>query len=330
MNQSVTSGRILTKEYDFRVMDNLDEFDTSYTWPRKEVINREKAFYVDPNKVPKEHNPFVLSDIGLSIVAKPTPQELYEYAHGISNVDLETYDDELTASERKNAFPMPLISGLLTTKSKGHSQLYGYWEISAMLPSARGAWPAFWLLPTHKTWPKGIAKLPEIDILEAVKDVVDGVYHGSLHTNESGVMVSSKGNEIVTNADLVGEYHRYGLSWEEDYIVWYFDGVEVLRRKTPGDMKQTPAHVLVNLAVGGWGGEPDLNDYPALFDIEWLRIYESIKPKADLPDENLPGDIVYWLKDGRYVTLSEINKVTEYMIQSSEDAVNRLNQNKAG
>lgn len=316
------TNRKLTKEYDFRTLRDLSEFNTSFVWPRKEIINRESQFYVDPGRVAKEHNPFKLDDSGLSIVCKETPKELVEYAHGINKVDLETYDDELTALERKRAFPLHLISGLLTTKSKGHSQLFGHWEMSAKLPKAAGAWPAFWLLPTHDSWPEGIAKLPEIDIMEAVKDVVNGVYHASLHTNESGVMVSSKDNEVVTNANLTDEYHIYGLSWQSDYIVWYFDGIEVKRRTTPGDMKSVPAHLLVNLAAGGWGGIPDLADYPASFDIEWIRVFEEYDAlKIEDPSIGaMPPDTVFVLDNGKPVTLSQINHVTEYMIQSSREA----------
>lgn|GEM_PF-5511543 len=322
--------RTLTKEYDFRTLRNLEEFTPNYIWPRKQVINKERAFYVDPDKVDVEQNPFTLSEVGLSIRAMITPPDLADYAMGIAGVNLLDYNDELNAEERKNAFPLPLISGVLTTRDSGHSQLFGFWEGSMKLPSARGAWPAFWLLPTHEKWPEGVAKLPEIDIMEAVKDVVDGVYHGSLHTNESGVMVSSEGNDVATNANLTGEYNRYGLSWEPDWIIWYFNGVEVIRRPTPADMQEVSAHILINLAVGGWGGEPVLEDYAAdsdiaTFDIEWIRVYQNAKTGTEQPvdtkpeDKSLRGDVVGQLDDGRLVTRADINLVTEWMRQSSRD-----------
>lgn len=303
MNQPSTldlSDRTITKLYDFTKMDNLDEFTTRYIWPREKIINDEKQWYVDPDSgMP---SPFILSDEGLSIQAIPTPDRWLSEAH-----------------------EQPYLSGLLTTRDNGHSQLFGYWEIEAKLPNARGAWPAFWLLPTFKQWPSGIAVLSEIDIMEAVGDAKDGIYHASYHSNETGSLVSS-GIGIPTDAELTSSYNRYGLSWEEDYLIWYCNGEEVRRAKTPEDMKTEPRHMLLNLAVGGWGGTVDPYDYPASFDIRYVAVYSTSKKKAEpLKDwgwiahgtHGVDGDAVFRLIDGRIVTERDINLVTEYLIQSA-------------
>lgn len=289
--------RTLAKDYDFRSMDDLDEFNTSYIWPRKEIINDEQQYYVDRGRFP-EYSPFTLNELGLQIRASLTPPEFQSQAMGIVKADMEEYGPDLTDAEREKAFELPYLSGLLTTHKK-FEQVGGLWEIRCMLPSSRGAWPAFWLLLIDGQWPAGIAKLPEIDIMEAVKGVIDGIYHGSMHTNESGIMVSSTGNEIVTGADLCNEFHTYAVEWDREYIVWLFDGVEVIRRKTPRDMKYTQAHLLVNLAVGGWGGEPEPEDYAddsekCVLCVEWIRVYEPINQYRELtPAEK--GVALEWL-----------------------------------
>ena len=46
-------------------------------------------------------------------------------------------------------------SSVVTTQHL-FSQLYGSFEIEAQMPSARGTWPAFWLLPVDRSWPPEI------------------------------------------------------------------------------------------------------------------------------------------------------------------------------
>ena len=286
---NASAGRQLTKEYDFRVMSDLSEFTDRYIWPRNQIINNESQFYTELDKYPQA----TLTRSGLSITAIKTPDDLIEYAQG-----------------------QPYLSALLTTRDNGPSQLHGYWEMSAKLPAAKGAWPAFWLLPTTEKWPPGVPILSEIDIMEGINSIASGIYHGTLHTNDSGVSVASTNNEIETGADLINEYHRYGLSWEPDYITWYFDDREVIRRKTPNDMQAEPRHFLINLAVGGWADQPDPDDYPASFEIEWVRIYESnyvAPPPPRLGD--YPGDVVHVLADGRAVTRPQIEAVAQMLLE---------------
>lgn len=317
---------LLTCDYDFRTMGMeqfLSTFDTQYIWPREQVINNEDQFYVDPLVHP-HYSPFELTASGLRITASPTPHALENYAMGVSDTGraliqarkeagmLQIVTDEI---REKHFTYKPLVSGLITSRSFGHSQRYGYWEASLKLPNAAGAWPAFWLLPTHHSWPEGVAKLPEIDIMEAVWDVIQAKYHTAVHSNvdgEGGKMNSST-NTASTGMDLVNEYHRYGVSKEPDFIVFFFDGKEVHRVPTPDD-HHDPVHILLNLATGGWGGDVDVGEYPAHFDIEWVRVYENAVPKQ----RKDKGDVVWILQDGTPVTKSILNVATRYLIEVGE------------
>ena len=293
----------LIKEYDFRTLKNLDEFTTKYMWEREKIINSEEQYYIDPDEYP-ENTPFALSENGLRITASLTP------------------DDKLAALKSQ-----PYLSGVLTTRDKGHSQLFGYWEASMKLPAARGAWPAFWLLPTTKEWgPHGVRS--ELDIMEGFKssDVIAGKYSANCHTWQTGDLVQLKAEQrdIETGVDLTADYHTYALRWDEDHIVWLFDGAEVLRITTPTDMLDEPRHVLLNLAVGGaesWREQPVADDYPAALDIEYVRIYElPEKEKKDTDtdtDTKLPGDHLLTMKDGTFYTKRDINRFAEFLIQSN-------------
>jgi len=59
-------------------------------------------------------------------------------------------------------------------------------------------------------------------------------------------------------------------------VVWYVDGVETARRRTPSDMNQ-PLYLVMNLAVGAsWAaiGQPDATTtFPLTFDIAYVDVY---------------------------------------------------------
>lgn len=96
---------------------------------------------------------------------------------------------------------------------------YGYFECEAKLPKGVGLWPAIWL-SDYKTWP------PEIDILEGYSND-RGKYKSKLETNihygvEVNKMSSGASKHILRNPDK--SYHKYGVSWTQNSIKFYYDG----------------------------------------------------------------------------------------------------------
>jgi hypothetical protein len=161
-------------------------------------------------------------------------------------------------------------SGLITTRHS-FSQQYGVFEMRARLPKGRGLWPAFWLLPPSGAWP------PEIDIMEVLGDDTTTL-HTSWHSQETRAHTTETISTQVP--DLSADFHAYALEWDKDEIKWFFDGVEVARKSTPADMRQ-PMYVLANLAVGGgWPKDPDASTkFPAVFAIDWIRVYRRETPR---------------------------------------------------
>lgn len=230
---------------------------TAYTWGDG-GINNEKQYYVDP----RQHgiNPFRIDDGVLHIEAKPT-----------------------SAQHLSKVRNLPYTSGLLTSEAS-FDQIYGLFEIRARLPEGRGLWPAFWLLPTDKKkWrERGYWRLPEIDIMEFLGHE-ESVYYATVHTRtppapggrmtEAGYTVY--GTSVDTGVDLTRDYHVYGLEWNEDELIWYFDGRPVKREPTPQDSRNDRKYILINLAVGGnWPGDPDPDtQLPAHYSIDYVRVY---------------------------------------------------------
>ena len=157
-------------------------------------------------------------------------------------------------------------SGALTTQ-KSFSQLYGYFEMRAELPSGAGMWPAFWLLPANGSWP------PELDAMEVLGGSTDTLYT-TLH---SATLTSTAGHSLgfsTLTTDLSVGFHTYGVLWTATDLSWYLDGQLVASAVTPSDMN-TAMYMLVNLAVGGTGSWPG----PAAgetdtMQVDYVRAYQ--------------------------------------------------------
>ncbi|MGK6314196.1 family 16 glycosylhydrolase [Neorhizobium sp. DT-125] len=202
--------------------------------------NGEQQWYINPSYAPTASaNPFSINNGVLTITAEATPEAIADEVGG--------YD---------------YVSGLLNTHST-FAQTYGYFEIRADMPDDQGAWPAFWLLPQDGSWP------PELDVVE-MRGQDPNTVHVSAHSNETGEKTTQTSAVKVPSTE---GFHTYGMLWDEDQIVWYFDDVAVARADTPADMHD-PMYMLVNLAIGGTAGTPgaDLAD-GAEMKIDYIAAY---------------------------------------------------------
>lgn len=171
--------------------------------------------------------------------------------------------------------PRQYLSGGFNTYP--FSQTYGYFEVTAKVPSGAGLWPAFWLLPVDQSWP------PEIDIAEILGNDVRTAYF-SIHTGDKAWVASQPGSyhdstttdKASGTPDFSAEFHRYALDWTARTITFYLDGTAIGSRPTPADMHK-PFYLIVNLAVGGqgsWPGPPTARTrFPASLAIRSIRIW---------------------------------------------------------
>lgn len=131
-------------------------------------------------------------------------------------------------------------SGMLRSRQ---SFTYGRIRLIAKLPSNRGSWPAFWLLPQARIWP------PEIDIFEGMAWKPHGnQIHAGMIVPQGETGTTGKWFDIGT--DPSKNFHEYGLDWNEHTLTVTFDSKVVLQSPTPPSMRQ-PMYLLINLAVGG-------------------------------------------------------------------------------
>jgi beta-glucanase (GH16 family) len=169
-------------------------------------------------------------------------------------------------------------SGMLRSKWSGQ---YGYFECRMKVPGGRGMWPAFWLNPQDQKWP------PEIDILEIVNNGRDSS-RNSFHFLHSGVkeslpVASSLLNNNKTykpGFDYQDDFHTFAVEWTAERVRHFVDDVLVVDRAFRWVHKDGsdggPAHVLVNLAVGGkWTGPPAGPEaFPAKLLLKYIRVWQ--------------------------------------------------------
>lgn len=170
---------------------------------------------------------------------------------------------------------------------------YGYFEARVKMPGGVGLWPAFWLNSDvdeagRLGWP------PEIDIFEFVNNDVEdrtNMIHQSVvrQTSTTDVALtfndtsfSTSNNDYYAPFNFNEGWHTVGCEWTPDQVTFYVDGVKTATRHytwTYNDGSLAgPAHILLNLAVGGsWAGRHGIDDtaFPQAMQVDWVRAYKK-------------------------------------------------------
>ena len=142
----------------------------------------------------------------------------------------------------------------------------------AKLPKGLGTWPAFWLMgvPQLKE-PKDRKTLTqvEIDVVEQY-GVGPNALHTTLHLWGPGDFHWAEGDTSLVTG-MTDDFHTYGVMVEDDFITFYFDGVELRKDKTPKEAK-VPLYLMVDLALGG-GWPIDKTPNPSTLLVDYVRAY---------------------------------------------------------
>ena len=164
--------------------------------------------------------------------------------------------------------------------SKGAGWTYGFYEIRAKLPCARGTWPAIWMLPVDmKKWPQD----GEIDIMEQVGAEPNLIY-ASLHTGLFNHTSNTQRSAQKLVPSSCSAFHVYQLDWRPDSITIGVDGSGILRVRdnVPGGKGAwpffTPFKMILNLAIGGdWAGAKGIDNeaMPQRMQVDYVRIWQT-------------------------------------------------------
>lgn len=174
-------------------------------------------------------------------------------------------------------------------KTRGlHSWQYGRFEVKARIEAEPGLWPAIWFLGAEGEWPSN----GEIDLME--------YYDGSILANACwGTDRRFKANwdaekipvEHFGGPDWDGRFHIWRMDWSPEAIKLYLDEellntIDLSKTINPTDRGpknpfHQPHYLLLNLAIGGTqGGDPASTEFPARYEIEYVRVYQKASSSA--------------------------------------------------
>jgi len=209
-----------------------------------------------------------------------------------------------------------LMSKLVGGVNDLQSFQFGRIEARMKLPSAGGAWPAFWMLPDVGGWPN----TGEIDIMEA-KHKNPVVFNGTLHYAYPTGVHQQSGMQYPAGVDLSTGFHVYAVEWSPYKIEWYIDNV-LFQTQTPETtiggswpFDASKMYIILNTAVGGpntpYTGKipPTPADYPTNMKVDYVRVYNGIynyavygknavypnETFADYRIDTIPGATYNWV-----------------------------------
>lgn len=224
------------------------------------VRNKEKQLYVDAEENCK------IVDGNLVITARK---------ERVSNPKYNPESTDWRAAEFAD-----YTAASILTKRSFH---YGRIEVRAKVPAGRGTWPAIWLLGTNISevgWPR----CGELDIMEHLgKD--SKTIHSTVHYAGADGKRAMNGKTIDLKEPAAADFRVYSMEWDARRVVFRVDGqqVHVFELDTAGAGEDNPFrkpfYLLINLALGGWGGDIDDSIFPVDYLVDYVRYYQRRETK---------------------------------------------------
>lgn len=275
------------------------------------TLSAQKA---DPYQ-PDFSNPLVIKGMSLvwndefNISGKPDTS-IWRYEKGyVRNQELQWYQTEnatcqnglLIIEGRKEKFKNPgydagstnwkterefveYTSSSIQTRGKKQFQ-FGRFEIRARIDTACGSWPAIWTLGVTRPWPSN----GEIDIMEfyRIKDVPTILANFAWGTNQRNVgkwddLKKPLADFTARDPAWTRKFHVWRMDWSKDSISLFIDdqflnSVLISETVNPDGFNPflQPHYLLLNLALGGNGGDPSNSMFPIKYEVDYVRVYQE-------------------------------------------------------
>lgn len=213
-----------------------------------------------------------------------------QFYRSSNNVSLENSCLVITA-KKENYLNKGWTSGRINSHYK-KSWLYGRFESKIKFSKSNGMFPAFWTKGVSvgdviydENTGEVIERIPgdtsqvagEIDIMEILLSYnpsADKAY-ATIWSNDSSSSLGTYASHPIN----IEAWHVYAIEWTEDYIAAMVDGIEYHRwlfsdyDSSSVRNYHQPHFPILNLAIGGMGGEPDPSTTEMKMMVDWFRVY---------------------------------------------------------
>ncbi|PZX48545.1 glycoside hydrolase family 16 protein [Algoriphagus chordae] len=175
-------------------------------------------------------------------------------------------------------------SSSINTRGKYEFQ-YGIMEVRAKIDTALGMWPAIWTLGISKPWPSN----GEIDVMEYYRVKGEATILANAAWADEG-QYNAKWDEakipfskfLEQDPDWPSKFHLWRMEWTKESIKIFLDDellneVDLARTVNPDGTNpfHEPHYILLNLAIGGNGGDPRSTSFPKEYVVDYVRVYQK-------------------------------------------------------
>lgn len=164
-----------------------------------------------------------------------------------------------------------------------HNWTFGRFEMRGRIDTRAGLWPAFWTLGSARPWPG----CGETDIMEYYRGLLlaNACWAGERRWTAVWDDLKKPITDFGDPAEWSSKFHVWRMDWDKDHIRLYVDDellntIELSKTVNRTPDKANPFHephyILLNLAIGGTnGGDPSPTEFPARFEIDYVRVYQK-------------------------------------------------------
>jgi beta-glucanase (GH16 family) len=220
---------------------------------------------------------------------------------GYGSDQLEDYTDSTANARVENGVLLiqaleqsengsPYTSARLTTEGI-KSFAYGKLDVVAEEPSGNGTWPSIWLISANQPYAasptvdgqSSYFNSGEIDIAESIGAQSDKIY-SVLQAARSNYFMPNEHYNAVSVPNDTTAFHDYGIEWTPTTISFTIDGnvTYTLNKDASWDYTtwpytaQNPFNLVINLAMGGWGGAVDNAALPATMQVKSITYWPYV------------------------------------------------------
>lgn len=166
-----------------------------------------------------------------------------------------------------------------------HQWKFGTFIIRARIDTAHGAWPAIWTLGMNHEWPSN----GEIDIMEfyRIKEVPTILANFAWGTGKRFFarwkdLRKPLSDFTAGDPEWTRKFHVWRMDWNKDSVSIYLDDkllnvAETSQTVNPDGFNPflQPHYILLNLALGRNGGDPEMSEFPIKFEVDYVRVYQT-------------------------------------------------------